>query len=48
MRRKVLIVCVCVAAAVGAGLLFLLRLAGGELLASGHDAPADAVEGRLA
>jgi hypothetical protein len=35
-------------AVVGAGLLFLLRPAGDELLASGHDAPADAVEARLA
>ncbi len=48
VRRKIFIAAVCLAAVVGAGLLFLLRPAGGELLASGHDAPADAVEARLA
>lgn len=48
VRRKILIAAVCLVAVVGAGLLFLLRPAGGALLASGHDAPADAVEARLA
>ena len=48
VRRKILIAVVCFVVVVAAGLLFLLRPAGGELLASGHDAPADAVEARLA
>jgi hypothetical protein len=48
VRRKTLIAAGCLAAVIGAGLLFLLRPAGDVLPASGHDAPADAVEARLA
>jgi hypothetical protein len=48
VRRRILLAAVCLAAVVGAGVLFLLRPADGELLASGHDAPTHAVEARLA
>lgn len=47
LRRTILIVVICLAVVVGAGALYLARLGGDELKATGHEAPAHAVRAGL-